>query len=1026
MRLSVLALVAMTAIPVYAVTPTPTYLKTIHGVKKEIVVHQGTNMSLAVSPDHKTILFDLQGMIYSMPFAGGTAKRITGPLEEMSQPAFSPDGKWVALQSYKGGTFHIWMMHADGTGLKQITSGHGDDREPQFSPDGKTIAFSSDRGMKGSYDIWTVDVASGALKQVTDGPDEEYEPTWFSNGKELAYIAAPYVVGEGGRGVAKSTDVMRVDLASGKSSKLMASKAGKLEAPTLGPNDKLAVVEFLGDSRQFADKALMAVDGKPVSTTYDDTFPFHAAWLSSTEMLYTANGQIIDADLEAKSQKTIGFTASIDSYRPQYAPKKFSFDDTAVKQVKGIFAPALSPDGKAIAFVALNQLYVMQVGTPKPVALTHDSFYKQGPMWSPDGKQLAYVSDKDGVENVYIMDVASGQEKPLALDANTAQIFPAWSPDAKWMAWQNEHGATFLTEVATGKSEMVAQPTFFPGRASFAPNGKTLLIATVKPYTHRYREGTSAILAVDLATKKTEWFEPAPFESISTRTEDGPIYSPKGDEIAFVMGNQLYTMPVDADGKPSGKAALLSSEITDAPTWSGDGSKLLYLSGGKLRLINRKTKAITPVAMTLTYQQDKPAGDVLFHVGKLWSGKGPDVMKDVDVLVTGNRIAWVAPHGTKTAPEGARVVEAPTSTLMPGLWENHVHPNSDNGIYYGDRMGRLWLIYGVTELRDMADQAYRALEERESWNAAAAVGPRLFATGEAVDGERTYYPMMIPTTSEAQLHRQFERAKELDYDFLKLYVRLPYAWVVEGANYAHSQMGVQTAGHYLLPEVALGNDGMSHVSATARTGWAYSRSQTGFSYDDVRSLIADSGAWVTSTLFDQSMYAEVPTLADDPRYNVAPPWEKARLVGMRDAAMKADQKDSMQRIMREEATVRAVIDHKGTIIGGTDSPLDVPATSLLVNLMQQVKYGLQPYQALETVTSTAARAAAVQNDLGTIEQGKLADMILIDGDPVSDINDITQVQCVMKNGRLQSVAEIAAPFQKLSTGAAVCSASPQQ
>ena len=92
-----------------------------------------------------------------------------------------------------------------------------------------------------------------------------------------------------------------------------------------------------------------------------------------------------------------------------------------------------------------------------------------------------------------------------------------------------------------------------------------MAIATVKPYSRRFREGTSSILAVNVTTKKTEWFEPAPFKSISTRTEDGPVYSPDGEEMVFVMDDLLYAMPVDVDGKPSGKAIALNNEITDAP-----------------------------------------------------------------------------------------------------------------------------------------------------------------------------------------------------------------------------------------------------------------------------------------------------------------------------------------------------------------------------------------------------------------------------------------------------------------------------
>src|SRR5215471_11072129 len=111
---------------------------------KIITLSEGTNMAATVSPDGKTVIIDLQGMLYSLPISGGKAKQLTGPLVEASHPEFSPDGSQVVLQSYRGGTFHIWLMKPDGTGLRQLTTGHGDDREPRFSPDGKTIAFASD------------------------------------------------------------------------------------------------------------------------------------------------------------------------------------------------------------------------------------------------------------------------------------------------------------------------------------------------------------------------------------------------------------------------------------------------------------------------------------------------------------------------------------------------------------------------------------------------------------------------------------------------------------------------------------------------------------------------------------------------------------------------------------------------------------------------------------------------------------------------------------------------------------------
>lgn len=1011
-----LSSVALMAAPPAAPTP-----------RKIITVHEGTDMAVTLSPDHTTILMDLQGMIYSVPFAGGTAKRVTGPLVEASHPEYSPDGQWVAIQSYAGGTFHIWVMKPDGTGLKQVTTGHGDDREPRFSPDGKTIAFSSDRANKGSYDIWTVDLASGAVKQITTTENDEYEPAWSPDGRSLAYVNGVFVAGAPGVGGVVGRTVESVELATGKT-KTVASigkQVGRIESPSFSPDGKhIAYIQFMG-AGMFVDAARLVVDGKPVlggMVKDDDAFPFPPVWLSNDSILYTANGAILKADLGSGAKTAIPFTAGIESMRPVYKGKDFGFNATAPKQALGLFAPALSPDGRQVAFVALNQLYLLTIGDPTPKALTHDTYYKQGPAWSPDGKTLAYVSDKDGIENIYLMDVATGTDRRVAASQD-AQIFPAWSPDGKWMAFQKQDGATMLLELGTGAVSPLAAATFFPGRPAFSPDGRTVAIATVKPYSKRFREGTSAILTVDLATKKTAWYDPAPFESITTRTEDGPVYSPKGGEIAFIMDDLLYTMPVDAAGKPSGAAVALNGETSDAPTYSGDGGKLLYVSNGKLKLIDRKTRVITPVPLTLTYKplQPRPTDKVLIHAGRFWKGAGAATMTDVDVLITGNRITSVKPHGGPI-PTGATVIEAPNSTVLPGLWENHSHPNSDNSIYYGDRMGRLWMVYGITTLRDMADQAYRAAMQKESFVSGAAVGPRLFATGEAIDGERTYYPMMIPTTSEAQLHREFERLHALDFDFMKLYVRLPYTWIVEGVKYAHNTMGVQTAGHYLLPAVDLGNDGMSHVSATARTGYAYSRSLTGASYSDVRALMADSGMWTTSTLLNQGVIAQMPEMADDNRYNLAPPWEKKRLIAARDAAIHSDQTSNEDRVMKEEATLKGVLERKGMYIGGTDSPLDLPSTSLHLNILSQVKFGLAPWQALETVTSTAAKAAKVDKDLGLLAPGYLADLILVEGDPLTNIKDVTKVQCVMKNGAIHSVGELMAPFVKSDVGVAMCPA----
>ena len=755
-----------------------------------------------------------------------------------------------------------------------------------------------------------------------------------------------------------------------------------------------------------------------------DAYPFPATWLSPSELVFTGDGKIIHADLNAKSETAIPFSADFHVNRPPYAHKAYNFDATTSRPVKGIWAPALSPDGRTVAFVALNQLYLMRIGG-KPVALTHDTYFKQGPAWSPDGKTLAYVSDKDGTENVYLHEVSTSSDASdkRVSPSEEAQIMPAWSPDGTLIACQDHTGATVLINVVSGKVRGLAPATFFPGRPAFSSNGRTVSIATINPYTKRFREGTSSILAVDVATGEKKFYAPAPYESITTRTEDGPIYSPNGKEMLFVMDDVLYTMPVDSDGKPSGSAVKLNDETSDAPTWSADSAKILYLSNGKLRLINRATKVITPVTVDLTWKPDKPAQKLLIHAGHFWKGEGADEQSDVDILVTDNRITSVTPHSRSAPPGVTRIIEAGGLSVIPGLIEAHAHNDSDNSIYYGDREGRLWLAYGVTQVRGIADNAYRALSHMEAYRSGAAVGPRLFSTAEAVDGERVYYPMMIPTTSEEQLHREFERLKALDFDFVKLYVRLPFAWAKQGIDFAHSQMGVETASHYLIPAIELGEDGMSHVSATERTGWAYQRSFTGHSYEDAIDLMAKSGMWTISTTFSQAQYKEYPDMATDARRGISPVWENVRLKTALTTSQTTDTAPAYNHLKDEEATVSAVLNKGGIVLDGTDSPLDLPATSLHLNLRAQVKYGRTPWQALETATSISAKAFGVSKDLGTLEPGKLADLVIVSGDPLKNIDDAAKVQCVMVNGVLRSVGDVLAPFVKGdTTGSNVCSA----
>src|SRR5260370_26526778 len=142
------------------------------------------------------------------------------------------------------------------------------------------------------------------------------------------------------------------------------------------------------------------------------------------------------------------------------------------------------------------------------------------------------------------------------------------------LAYRDQTGATYVLDLDTGKKRQLVSALFAPSKPSWSANGKTIAIGALKPYTHRFREGTSQILTVDVTSGAVTYTEPAPFKSLSTRGEDGPIYSPDGSSMAFVIDSVLYIRPVDQNGIPYGPARQVNHEVTDAPTWSGDSKKL--------------------------------------------------------------------------------------------------------------------------------------------------------------------------------------------------------------------------------------------------------------------------------------------------------------------------------------------------------------------------------------------------------------------------------------------------------------------
>jgi Tol biopolymer transport system component len=948
-------------------------------------IGEGTHIAAQVSPDGRHVAFDLVTAIWTVPIAGGQARRLTGDDTDATQPAWSPDGRTLVFQAYRDGNYHLHTVRPDGSSLTQLTSGPFDHREPKFAPDGATIVFSSDRGGTGGYGIHTLDVATGAITARTDTVAEEAMPAWSPDGRRVAFTS-------------DSTAIDVLDLATGTVTRAVTAPAGAaLYGPSFSPDGVLAYVRIAGATAE------LVVGDRVVSGQDEDVFGFAPSWLSASELLHTADGVLKRRGLDGTAV-VVPFAAAVPVVtRPKYHQAVRDLDSTRERQVLGIASPVASPDGRRVVFRALNALWLLKIGDPRPVRLVADGYFNSDPDFTPDGRSLVYASDRAGNADLWQRDLTTGEEQRLS-GLPGAQLAPRVSPDGGRVAYADQDGVTWVLDLASGTPTQVTPPLFMPGRVSWSPDGQTLALAAVKPYSRRFREGTSQVLTVDLRTGTLTYTEPMPHASIATRGDDGPVWSPDGRYLAFVVESCAWVVPVDAGGRFTGPARQVTHEVTDSLSWLGP-DRLLYLHNGKLRSIK---VGGTPrdIPLSLRWRPARVRQHDVIRAGALWDGTSERLRKSVDIVVSDGEVTDVLSAGGRPY-----TVDARTLTVMPGLIDAHIHWHL-RGRAWGDRQGRAWLAYGITTTRSPGDPAYQFTETREALESGDRVGPRFFGTGEAIDGSRVYYNFMRPTRSVAQLSLELERARALGYDMVKTYVRLPVAYQRRVVAAAH-RAGLPLSSHYLYPAEHLGMDGMEHTGATNRLGYSHTVSRLGRAYADAITLFAHSGMSITPTLFNSAaMYAFDRSLVDDERTRTLfPAWEYAAYVAKADAAGTPANTPVLALLSANVDMVLRIHRAGGFVIAGTDAPLDNPAVSLHTNLRAKVHFGFTPYEALTTATRNPARWLGQKGKLGEIRRGAQADLSFVTGNPLTDINAAAAVQMVMTNGNLHTIDELLAPFK---------------
>ncbi|THC55310.1 amidohydrolase family protein [Streptomyces sp. A1499] len=981
-----------------------------------------TNGAATLPPGGGPLVAEAQAMLWSAPRTGGEAVPLTPADLEPNRPAYSPDGRLIAFGAYRDGGFHLYTMRPDGTGLRRRTEGPWDDRGPAWSPDGARIAFASERGgdpvKGGPYRIHVLDLADGGITRVTglpgqegplqDGHWEDFDPTWSPDGKRVLFVRGTTVTGPRGAALeARTVAAVAAGGAGPVATVHTETAAAQVMTPAVAAHgDRLAYLRVT--AAPHASCALV-VDGAPVALD-GDIAPAPPRWTADGRLLLTVDGRftLVRPD-DPGTAEAIPFDATVPVERPRYRVKEYDLGLGRGGPVRGIHLPALSPDGRRVAFAALNSLWLADTrgGRPRRLRRATATTYVLGPSWARDGRSLVYADDRDGLLGVYRHDLATGAETPLATGG---RVHPALSPDGQRLACLDLTGRLIVRDLADGAERTLATPLGgggLPGRPSWSPDGRRLALCDRNRLNFRFREGYNLIRVVDTTTGDDRLHAVAPHTSLADRYDSGPVWSPDGRHLAVIVDSALHVLPVAADGTPRGEPRLLTDEPADHPSWSGDSRTLLYLSGTRLRTIAADGGRPRTVPVSLNSRRPAP-DDLVVHAGQLWDGAGEGTREDVDIIVRGGRIQAVEPHRARRGTRSDRRVDASRRTVVPGLWDSHTHPWQST---YGGRQTVGQLTYGITTAVSLGGFAFEQARVREAVAAGELAGPRLLTAGELLDGARVAYSMGRAHTSRAGLRRSLERGAALDWDFVKTYVRAP-GWVMrEAARFAHDRLGVRCGGHLLSPGVQLGQDLTTHLQATQRAEFGHAVTASGKAWDDVLAVYGTGFALIATPFTSAPLLGADPGLARDPRVTaVMPPWDVAQI---EDAAGVPPTAAQLATLRTETDIYRRILAAGGLVALGTDQPLVPVGLALHLGLRALHRGGLSPAAALRTATVLPARLFGLDEDLGTVRPGKIADLTVVDGDPFTDFATLVRTTEVVRAGvhhRTKDLTEAYTPF----------------
>lgn len=1001
----------------------------------DIKVDEGTWMNLDVSPDGKTLVFDLLGDIYTMPIAGGQAKNITNSMAWEMQPRFSPDGKKLSYTSDQGGGDNIWIMDSDGTDARQVTKEKFRLlNNAVWSPDGNYLAarkhFTGTRSL-GAGEIWLYHKSGGNGIKLNNRPNEQKdlgEPAFTPDGRYVLYShdSTPGRYFEYSKNSNEQIyEIFAIDRNTGTIETWVSGQGGAVR-PTPSPDGK-----YIAFVRRIRDKSTLFLQDRETGAEFpiykglerdmQETWAIHGvypnfAWTpDSKEIVFWAKGKL--HKINVASKEVAGIPFSVNDKREMR--EAITLDQAAYPEnfnAKMLRWLQVSPNGKTALFQALGYIYKVDLPNGKPQRLTSQTdHFEYYPRFSPNGGSVIYTTWNDEtLGTVRVHSLFDGRQRVVSQRPGH-YTNPSLSSDGRTAVFQSISGG-YLTSPLYSRERGIIKVDLRSKQQKRISKGGSKPFFNKDPERIYYSQSrvngevhSQKLMSMDLSgNDKREHY-------IGKWISDYAI-SPDGEWLAFNQRYQVYVTPFVAGGKvinTGPKASNLPvkrfSEFSGANlSWSGDSKTLnwsmgpnLYQQklGDKFDFLNSdgeapKSAKAKVTEIKLPAKADVPKGLVALKGATIITMKGDEVIEDGTILIEKNRIKAVGKSSEVSIPSNAKTFDVKGKTIIPGLIDFHWH-----GPYANDQMQPQtnWnalasLAFGVTTTHNPSASTEAVFSASEMQKSGQIVAPRLFSTGTILYGANHYFTADVNSLDDAIGH--LERMKAVGAFSVKSYnqprrdqrqqvleaARKTGLMVVpEGGSLFQHNMTMVVDGHttveHSLPVANLYND-VKQLMSQAETAYVPTM---GVAYGG----ISGEHYW-----YDRTDVWKHPILSK---------FVPRQILESRSVRRTKAPDEDYNHI--NVARGSAQLQDKGVkVLMGAHGQREGLAAHWEMWMFEQG--GMTPMESLRTATIDGAEVLGMEKDLGSLEVGKLADLVVLDKNPLENLRNSDKVNMVMLNGRL--------------------------